>query len=114
MPSKTSKDPLSAEEIMERIHADLASTFAGKYVITILPNIIGVYYGRDVRYVVEQLKLPDAIEAISATHIRKELGLWSRPMSSDILRKPFRIDFSGRYKHFSLGIFSRAIYQFLV
>jgi cytidyltransferase-like protein len=60
------KDPLDAETVVTNI---------GKYTIHVLPNITGVYYGRDVGYKVEQLKLDDEIEAISATKIRKEMGL---------------------------------------
>lgn len=69
------KDPLDANEVANRINVDLSSEFEGKYQIVILPNITGVYYGRDVGYKVEQIKLDDEIEAISATNIRKELGI---------------------------------------
>ena len=71
----TDKDPLQVNEVIKRIHDDLEKDYAGKYVIFELPNISGVYYGRDVGYTVEQIKLDDEIEAISATQIRKELGL---------------------------------------
>lgn len=69
------KDPLDAKDVAERINADLRPEFEGKYVIHIVPNITGVYYGRDVGYKVEQIKLEDEIEAISATNIRKQLGI---------------------------------------
>jgi cytidyltransferase-like protein len=69
------KDPLDAETVALRINDDLSTDFEGKYQIVILPNITGVYYGRDVGYKVEQIKLDDEIEAISATNIRKELGI---------------------------------------
>jgi adenylylsulfate kinase len=69
------KDPLTSEEVVARIHANLHETFAGKYTVVVLPNITGVYYGRDVGYTVEQIKLPDDIEAISATQVRQQLGL---------------------------------------
>ena len=59
----------------DRIHADLTTDYAGKYDIFVVPNITGIYYGRDVGYKVEQIKLDDTIESISATQIRKELGL---------------------------------------
>jgi hypothetical protein len=41
----------------------------------VLPDIEGVYYGRDVGYKVEQLQAPSEIQQISATKIRKEMGL---------------------------------------
>jgi cytidyltransferase-like protein len=71
----SAKDPLSPHDVADRIHADLSTEFDGKYTVTILPNVTGVYYGRDVGYKVEQIKLDDAIEAISATNIRKELAI---------------------------------------
>jgi cytidyltransferase-like protein len=69
------KDPLAAEDVVRYINQDLQADYYGKYTIYVLPNITGVYYGRDVGYKVEQLKLDDKIEAISATKIRKEMGL---------------------------------------
>ena len=69
------KDPLSPFDVADRIHADLTTDYAGKYHIVVVPNITGIYYGRDVGYKVEQIKLEDTIESISATQIRKELRL---------------------------------------
>lgn len=69
------KDPLDAETVAQRINEDLTNDFGGKYHIVIMPNITGVYYGRDVGYKVEQIKLDDEIESISATQIRKEMGI---------------------------------------
>jgi len=69
------KDPFDAEAVVTNIHHDLEADYHGKYTIHVLPNITGVYYGRDVGYKVEQLKLDDEIEAISATKIRKEMGV---------------------------------------
>jgi hypothetical protein len=40
-----------------------------------MPNITNIVYGRDVGYKIEQVKLEDEIEAISANQKRKELGL---------------------------------------
>jgi adenylylsulfate kinase len=71
----TEKDPFEPKEVIQRIHDDLAKDYYGKYNVVILPNITGVYYGRDVGYTVEQIKLEDDIESISATQIRKEMGL---------------------------------------
>lgn len=71
----TEKDPLPVHDVIARIHEDLSSDYYGKYMIVTLPNVAGVYYGRDVGYKVEQIKLDDEIEAISATQIRKTLGL---------------------------------------
>jgi len=43
------------------------------YVIMNVPNITHITYGRDVGYKIEQEKLEDKIEEISATNIRKGL-----------------------------------------
>ena len=43
--------------------------------VIVIPDIEGVYYGRDVGYKVEQIQAPAEIQAISATKIRKEMGL---------------------------------------
>lgn len=69
------KDPLSAKEVVQRIHDDLQQEYAGRYTIIVIPNITGIYYGRDVGYTIEQIKLDDHIEAISATQVRKSMGL---------------------------------------
>lgn len=41
--------------------------------VQILPDIEGVYYGRDVGYKVEQLQVPPEIAEISATKLREQL-----------------------------------------
>jgi hypothetical protein len=48
------------------MHSDLVVKF---------PNITNIVYGRDVGYKIEQVKLGDKIEAISATQKRKEMGI---------------------------------------
>lgn len=47
--------------------------FDGQYEIIDVPNITHVTYGRDVGYVIEEEHLPEEIESISATQIRKGL-----------------------------------------
>ena len=69
------KDPLDVETVMQYIHQDLQEEYSGQYTIYALPNITGVYYGRDVGYKVEKIELGDEIEKISATQLRKEMGI---------------------------------------
>ena len=45
--------------------------YATDYVIMQVPNIVDITYGRDVGYSITLEKLPDEIEKISATEIRK-------------------------------------------
>jgi hypothetical protein len=40
-----------------------------------VPNIVNITYGRDVGYKIEQETFDESITAISATKIRKSLGL---------------------------------------
>ena len=45
----------------------------GMLKIMVIPDIEGVYYGRDVGYKVEQLSVPEEVAAISATKIREQM-----------------------------------------
>ena len=70
---KTSeKDPLTFSEVKTFIEADPKMKDA---MVVKFPNITNIVYGRDVGYKIEQVKLGDEIEAISATQKRKEMGL---------------------------------------
>lgn len=70
---KTSeKDPLKFDEVKEYIAKD---SFMDGAMVLRLPNITNIVYGRDVGYKVEQVKLGDDIEAISATEKRREMGI---------------------------------------
>jgi cytidylate kinase len=70
---KTSpKDPLTFEQVKVFIDQDEHMNNA---LILRLPNITNIVYGRDVGYKIEQVKLGDDIEAISATQKRREMGI---------------------------------------
>ncbi len=69
------KNPFDYLDVVKGIRAKLEEKYHGKYLIMALPNITGVYYGRDVGYKVEKIDLDPQTEAISATQIRKEMGL---------------------------------------
>lgn len=70
---KTSeKDPLTFAEVKTFIEADPKMKDA---MVVKFPNITNIVYGRDVGYKIEQVKLGDEIEAISATQKRKEMGI---------------------------------------
>ena len=47
----------------------------GVMALMVIPDIEGVYYGRDVGYKIEQLDVPLNIASISATKIREEKRL---------------------------------------
>lgn len=62
-------NPLDGLSAMARIEQALWGRKA-TYHLFPMPNVAGVYYGRDVGYNIEQIKLPADIEAIRATDIR--------------------------------------------
>jgi hypothetical protein len=66
------KDPLKYDEVETYIKQD--NPFKDTLVLR-LPNITNIVYGRDVGYKIEQVKLEDSIEAISATQKRHEMGI---------------------------------------
>jgi hypothetical protein len=49
--------------------------YQGQYEIQVVPNIVNITYGRDVGYKIEQEIFDKSITDISATKIRKDLGL---------------------------------------
>lgn len=61
------KNPYSMHERIEMIRKALGETVD----CVVLPDIAGIYYGRNVGYEVEELKPPPKIGAVSATRIRK-------------------------------------------
>jgi adenylylsulfate kinase len=70
---KTSeKDPLPYNEVEDLIVAE--NPYKDTLVMR-LPNITNIVYGRDVGYKIEQVKLGEEIETISATQKRKEMGI---------------------------------------
>lgn len=68
-------NPFDTTYVKEQIQKDLDPMYQGQYEIIVVPNIINITYGRDVGYLIEQEIFDDEIHAISATKIRKEMGL---------------------------------------
>jgi hypothetical protein len=68
-------NPFAIEQVKSYIKRDLDPLFQGQYEIQVVPNIVNITYGRDVGYKIEQEIFDDAIHSISATKIRKSLGL---------------------------------------
>ncbi len=68
-------NPFAIEQVKAFIRRDLDPLYQGQYEILVVPNIVNITYGRDVGYKIEQEVFDDAIHSISATKIRKELGL---------------------------------------
>lgn len=64
-------NPYTYQDIENRIHLALQK-HTGSYHVYPVPDVRGVYYGRDVGYDVERIELPPEIEAIRATDIRAQ------------------------------------------
>jgi ABC-type oligopeptide transport system ATPase subunit len=69
------KNPFLLKEVTERIYKDLDSLYNNRYIVYPVPNIVNITYGRDVGYKIEQEHFDESITSISATKIRKEMGL---------------------------------------
>ena len=68
-------NPFSWSAVKDAIRRDLDPLYQGQYEIQVVPNITNITYGRDVGYQIEQESFDDATHAISATKIRREMGL---------------------------------------
>ena len=68
-------NPFAIEQVKSFIRRDLDPLYQGQYEIQVVPNIVNITYGRDVGYKIEQEVFDDTTHNISATKIRKEMGL---------------------------------------
>jgi adenylylsulfate kinase len=68
-------NPFAIDEVKNYIKKDLDPLYQGQYEIIVVPNIVEIVYGRDVGYKINKIELPESIQAISATKIRKQMGL---------------------------------------
>ena len=68
-------NPFALEQVKYFIRRDLDTVYQGQYEIQVVPNIVNITYGRDVGYRIEQESFDDAITDISATKIRRSMGL---------------------------------------
>ena len=68
-------NPFEVEKVKGFIRRDLDPLYQGQYEIQVVPNIVNITYGRDVGYKIEQETFDDATHNISATKIRKSLGI---------------------------------------
>lgn len=68
-------NPFDYAEVERNIRKDLDPLYKGQYEIIKVPNIVHIGYGRGVGYTIEEEKFGEEITSISATKIRKEMGL---------------------------------------
>jgi len=68
-------NPFSWSEVKQNIKRDLDPLYQGQYEIVVVPNIVHIGWGRDVGYTMQQEVFDETIHSISATKIRKEMGI---------------------------------------
>jgi phosphopantetheine adenylyltransferase len=68
-------NPFAIDQVKNYIRRDLDPLFQGQYEIQVVPNIVNITYGRDVGYKIEQEVFDETTHSISATKIRKEMGI---------------------------------------
>ena len=68
-------NPFEVEKVKAFIKRDLDPIYQGQYEIQVVPNIVHIGWGRGVGYTAGEETFDDAITDISATKIRRELGL---------------------------------------
>jgi adenylylsulfate kinase len=68
-------NPFAIEQVKNYIRRDLDMLYQGQYEIQVVPNIVNITYGRDVGYKIEQETFDESTHSISATNIRKSMGL---------------------------------------
>jgi adenylylsulfate kinase len=68
-------NPFEIEKVKSFIKRDLDPIYQGQYEIQVVPNIVHIGWGRGVGYTSGEETFDDTITDISATKIRKELGL---------------------------------------
>jgi phosphopantetheine adenylyltransferase len=66
-------NPFDFETVKKNIDHRLSPKYKNRYKIILVPNITNICYGRGVGYKIEEIVLPEEIQKISATKIRKEL-----------------------------------------
>jgi adenylylsulfate kinase len=68
-------NPFSFEQVSRLIRRDLDPVYQGQYEIQLVPNIVHIGWGRGVGYTSGEEIFDDTITQISATKIRREMGL---------------------------------------
>ena len=68
-------NPFEVEKVKSFIKRDLDPIYQGQYEIQVVPNIVHIGWGRGVGYTSGEETFDESITDISATKIRKELGL---------------------------------------
>ena len=68
-------NPFNVEQVKSFIKKDLDPLYQGQYEIMLVPNIVHIGWGRGVGYTSGEELFDENITKISATEIRKKMGL---------------------------------------
>ena len=68
-------NPFEIEKVIKFIRRDLDTLYQGQYTTQVVPNIVHIGWGRGVGYTAGEETFDESVTDISATKIRKELGL---------------------------------------
>lgn len=68
-------NPFDFYQVVHRIKRDLEPLYQGQFTVMLVPNVVNITYGRDVGYKIEQESFDESVTSISATKIRREMGL---------------------------------------
>jgi adenylylsulfate kinase len=68
-------NPFAVQQVKKFIRRDLDPLYQGQYDIQVVPNIVNIGWGRGVGYTSGEEKFDESITSISATNIRKDLGI---------------------------------------
>ena len=66
-------NPFNFETVKKNIEEKLKPKYKNRFKIVLVPNITNICYGRGVGYKIEEIVLPEEIQKISATKIRKKM-----------------------------------------
>lgn len=68
-------NPFDVVEVEKNIHKALEVKYHGQYKVMVVPNIVHIGWGRGVGYTSGEETFDESITSISATNIRKQMGL---------------------------------------
>jgi len=66
-------NPFNFNYIKRKITEKLEPKYKNRFKIILVPNVTNICYGRGVGYKIEEIILPEKIQKISATNIRKKM-----------------------------------------
>ncbi len=66
-------NPFNFDLVKKNIEEKLAANYKNRFKVILVPNITNICYGRGVGYKIQEIVLPEEIQKISATKIRKNM-----------------------------------------